>query len=86
MAGTWLAIVKGFGGQRVLNDKLSFNTSIPAKWDELAFKIKFRKNLLEVIINQNETKIINRDGPSIELYLNGQLITAEESKSILALN
>jgi len=86
MAGTWLAIVKGFGGQRVIDNRLSFTTSIPEKWEELAFKIKFRKNLLEVTINQNETKIINLEGPSIDIFLNGHLITAETSKSIPTLN
>ena len=86
MAGTWLAIVKGFGGQRVIDDKLSFSTSLPKKWKELRFKIKFRKNLLEVIINQDETQIINLDGPDCELILNGNLISSKESKSIPTLN
>lgn len=86
MAGTWLAIVKGFGGQRIYDNLLSFTTSIPQQWEELTFKIKFRNNLLEVIINQNETRIINLEGPAIDLYLNDKKITAEESKSILTLN
>ncbi len=86
MAGTWLTIVKGFGGQRIVDDKLSFTTSIPNNWEELAFKIKFRKNLLEVIIDQNETRIINLEGPTIDLYLNGKLETAHQSKTILTLN
>lgn len=86
MAGTWLAIVKGFGGQRVKDGNLSFTTSIPENWEALAFKIKYRKNTLEVIINQNETRIVNLEGPAININLNGQQITAEESKSILTLN
>lgn len=86
MAGTWLAIVKGFGGQRIINDKLSFSTSLPEKWEELAFKIKFRKNLFEVIINKSETIIQNLEGPTCELYLNGNQITVEESKTIPTLS
>jgi len=86
MAGTWLAIVKGFGGQRVEDDTLSFSTSLPANWQELSFKIKFRKNLLQVRIKPEGTNIINLEGPSIRLRLNGQMITAEDSKSIPTLN
>lgn len=86
MAGTWLAIVKGFGGQRVINDKLSFSTSLPSEWEELSFKMKFRKNLLEVNISQKSTEIINLDGPTLDLYLNGKLISAKESKTIPTLN
>jgi len=83
MAGTWLAIVKGFGGQRINDDKLSLSTSLPKNWEELAFKIKFRKNLFEVIINQNETKVLNLDGPSCEILLDGKLITAEANPNLI---
>ena len=86
MAGTWLAIVKGFGGQRIKENKLSFSTSLPQNWQELSFKIKYRKNLFEVTISQNETQIVNLRGPDGELFLNGQLITVKESKSIPIFN
>ena len=85
MAGTWLAIVKGFGGQRVVDDKLSFSTSLPEKWEELSFKIKFRKNIFKVKINPSGTNVINLEGPSCELLLNGELITVNESVSIPSL-
>ncbi|MDF1696440.1 MAG: family 65 glycosyl hydrolase domain-containing protein [Saprospiraceae bacterium] len=86
MAGTWLSIVKGFGGQRVQENKLSFTTSIPKKWEELRFKIKFRANLFEVIIGQDKTEILNLEGPASELYLNGQLITTKSLATISTLN
>jgi len=69
MAGTWLAIVKGFGGQRVKRDMISFEPNLPKEWDLLSFKIKFRKNLLEVKIGKNSTEIINIEGPEIEILL-----------------
>ena len=79
MAGTWLAIVKGFGGQRIVDDKLSFNTTLPKNWDQLAFKIKFRQNLLEIIIDQDGTQIVNLEGPDLDLLLNGNLIKAKKN-------
>jgi len=86
MAGTWLAIVKGFGGQRVIDNRLSFTTSIPKNWKKLTFKIKFRKNLFEVIIDQDQTRIFNLEGPDCDLILNGKQISAKESQTIHTLN
>ncbi|VAW14436.1 Maltose phosphorylase [hydrothermal vent metagenome] len=32
MAGTWMSIVEGFGGMRIIDDKLSFAPRIPKQW------------------------------------------------------
>lgn len=86
MAGTWLAIVKGFGGQRVIDNKLSFTTSLPENWKKLTFKIKFRKNLFEVNIDQDNTRIFNLEGPDCDLIINGNQISVKESQTIHTLN
>ncbi len=83
MAGTWLAIIKGFGGQRITEDQLSFSPSLPAQWNSLSFKIKFRKNLLEVKIEKDKTEINNLNGPAMELLLEGSKINLPESNLIL---
>jgi len=55
MAGTWLAIVKGFAGMRVLNDTLFFQPQLPAHWRSLQFKIRFR----------GEVKTVKVEGDSV---------------------
>ncbi|WP_088339671.1 glycoside hydrolase family 65 protein [Robiginitalea sediminis] len=50
MAGTWMSIVEGFGGMRVLNDKLHFSPRIPKQWDSYSFKINFRHRILKVTV------------------------------------
>ena len=82
MAGTWMTIVKGFGGQRVEDDMLSFSPTLPKLWNQLSFKIKFRKNLFKVVINPQKTTIINLEGPSSKVLLNGMAIIPQESISI----
>jgi len=74
MAGTWLAIIKGFGGQRLIEGKLSFSPNLPSQWNSLSFKIKFRKNLLEVNIEKGKTEIVNLTGPALEILLDGSKI------------
>ncbi len=50
MAGTWMSIVEGFGGMRVINDKLNFFPRIPRQWDSYSFKINFRHRILKVTV------------------------------------
>jgi len=84
MAGTWLAIVQGFGGMRVKDDKLHLSPHIPEKWNAFAFNILFRENQLNVRVEKDRTVIQNVKGDDIELYLNNQLveILAESQREI----
>ncbi len=42
MAGTWMSIVQGFGGMRIVNDELQFHPMLPKKWKGYSFKVLFR--------------------------------------------
>jgi len=77
MAGTWLAIVQGFGGMRVKDNKLHFNPQIPEKWNAFAFNILFRNNQLNIKVEKQKTIISNIKGPAIELYLRKKLVRIE---------
>lgn len=50
MAGTWMSVVKGFGGMRVKDDMLSFSPSLPEQWQSFSFRVGFRQNALKVSI------------------------------------
>jgi len=85
MAGTWLAIVQGFGGMRVKDDKLHFNPQIPEKWNAFAFNILFRGNQLNIRVEQNRTIIHNSIGEAIDLFVNEEMvhIPAESHEEVL---
>ena len=84
MAGTWLAIVQGFGGMRVKEDKLYFNPQIPEKWNAFAFNILFRGNQLNIRIEKKRTIIHNIKGESIDLFVNNNLVhvSAESQEEV----
>ena len=46
MAGSWMSIVQGFAGMRVLNGKLSFHPKLPKHWKRLSFKVNFRNQVI----------------------------------------
>ena len=50
MAGSWLALVCGFGGMRVYEGNLHFRPYLPARWRHYSFRVTFRNRLLEVCI------------------------------------
>ncbi|MGL5357726.1 MAG: family 65 glycosyl hydrolase domain-containing protein [Metamycoplasmataceae bacterium] len=70
MAGSWMSLVQGFGGMRIINQVLHFNPKLPSLWKSLKFKLNFRENILQVIVNKNGTVINNLKGPKLEIILN----------------
>ncbi|MHA8049847.1 family 65 glycosyl hydrolase domain-containing protein [Aquirufa sp. ROCK-SH2] len=72
MAGTWMSIVKGFGGMIVQNNELHFKPFLPQQWNEYSFKINFRENHLEVIVNREGVQIKNLSSPSLKVTIHNQ--------------
>jgi maltose phosphorylase len=70
MAGTWMSIVKGFAGMRVINDELHFTPFIPVNWKDFSFKLRFRGALLQITISQTETKVEHLAGDIVKTVIN----------------
>ncbi|MBQ4912996.1 glycoside hydrolase family 65 protein [Maribacter sp. MMG018] len=54
MAGTWMSIVEGFGGMRVIGGTLSFDPRIPKQWELYSFKVNFRNRIIKVTVSSNK--------------------------------
>ena len=67
MAGTWMAVVHGFGGLRVIDNKLILNPFIPSHWCSCSFKIMFRGALLNIKFTSNNLQIQNENDISVNL-------------------
>jgi maltose phosphorylase len=83
MAGTWLAIVEGFGGMRIRNDRVCFNPLIPAAWKSYSFIIRYRNNPLRVEVNGSAVNVVNLSQAPIPLEVYSEKITlgpGEEKK------
>ena len=52
MAGTWMSIVEGFAGMRVIDGHLSFEPNLPEAWEGLSFKINFRDTIYTLQLTQ----------------------------------
>ncbi|RYE09036.1 MAG: glycoside hydrolase family 65 protein, partial [Sphingobacteriaceae bacterium] len=69
MAGTWMAVVEGFGGMRVKNGQLSFTPFLPEKWKSFSFHINFRNILLEVKVSAGQVTISNKSNQELNVLV-----------------
>ncbi|MDO9580574.1 MAG: family 65 glycosyl hydrolase domain-containing protein, partial [Bacteroidales bacterium] len=69
MAGTWLAIVEGFGGMRILDGKIQLNPLIPVNWKSYSFHARFRGALFEVKVTKDYVNVNNISDKPIQLVI-----------------
>ncbi len=83
MAGTWLAIVEGFGGMRIMGDKVVLNPLIPPNWKTYSFHARFRGILFEVMVSKNKVSIENLSGKTMDIVIWGKEYKLEDAGKIL---
>lgn len=74
MAGTWMSVVKGFGGMRVRDGKLHFKPFLPDQWKSYSFRIEFRDRVIKVQVSEKGAETILESGKPLEIVLNGKEI------------
>lgn len=69
MAGTWMSIVQGFAGMRVVNDMLSFSPFLPDQWTSYSFHINFRGTTVKIHVLNDEIKVHNLGNEPIDIII-----------------
>lgn len=84
MAGTWLAIVEGFAGMRILDSRILINPLIPCQWKSYSYHARFRGNLFEVRVNHKSITIRNPSSRILNITIFGKeyRIRGREGKEI----
>ncbi len=72
MAGTWMSLVKGFGGMKIVDGKLYFNPYIPEQWKSYSFRIEFRGRVIKVKVSKDKTETLLESGQPLTIQLNGK--------------
>ena len=70
MAGSWLAVVEGFGGMRMRDGVLDFSPVLPAGWRSLTFRVNYRERLLTVRAEAGRVEVTNEGAP-VEIGIDG---------------
>ncbi|MHA6529441.1 glycoside hydrolase family 65 protein [Paenibacillus sp. BAC0078] len=84
MAGTWMSIVHGFGGLRVLEDRLILKPSNPGHWTSYSFKIMFRGSRLQVNVTDAQVTVVNETDIPASITIHGKEYTVNGLSSITA--
>ncbi len=81
LAGAWIALVEGFGGLRVYDDRICFSPRLPKQLERLAFKLRYRGSTLQVTALQHMAIYKLFDGSPVQLSHHGEpfLLTAAEA-------
>jgi len=58
--GTWMCLVFGFGGFRVMNQQMTFKPWLPEDWGEIKFRLKWKGDRIEVTLTQNSINFYRR--------------------------
>lgn len=82
MAGTWMAVVEGFGGMEVSDNQLNINPVLPDTWKELSFTIHFRGLLLHIVANHKQITISEHQGKPFQVIVNRQAHQSSEGKPL----
>lgn len=62
MAGSWLGVVWGFGGLRVVDGELRFAPTLPAPWRSYAFGLRWRGRRLRVEVDASGVRYLLQQG------------------------
>lgn len=69
MAGTWLSVVQGFGGMRIIKSKLHFEPLLPEQWKSLKFTVLWRGAKLVVTLQKTMMHVENHGDHPAEFSL-----------------
>lgn len=76
MAGTWMSLVKGFGGMRLRDGKLHFTPFIPDQWKSYSFRLEFRDRVIKVKVGSGgKVDTVLEQGDPLEIVMNGKSVT-----------
>lgn len=81
MPGSWLAIVRGFGGMQLTDNTLTFAPVKPNKWKSYAFKVNFQGRTLHVRVS-DEVAIRLVAGQPLTIRLYGTPYRLQEEKAL----
>jgi alpha,alpha-trehalose phosphorylase len=81
LAGTWLALVAGFGGMRDHGGELSFLPRLPEQLDRLVFAVTIHGDVLRVTVERHQATYTVDDG-EIALSHHGEAVTVRAGQPV----
>ncbi len=74
LAGTWIALVEGFGGLRLGAEQLCLDPQLPDDLDRLAFRLRWRGQRLLVEVTPGQVRLSLPDPGSVAVVVAGRAV------------
>ncbi len=71
MGGTWMSVVYGFGGMKIVGEDLHFQPFLPEQWTGLSFHLRWRGALLHVQVAESGLAVSHKNGPDVTFHIGG---------------
>jgi len=71
MAGTWMSVVQGFGGMKIIDNELHFTPKLPKEWKGLTFSILWRGATLKAHLTADGMNVTHMGGAAVKFAVNG---------------
>lgn len=82
IAGMVQIALFGFGGVRIVNNKLRIEPNLPKEWKSISFEMEFQGNTLELDVKQNSLVVSNKGSKKIEFTNNGETFKVPANEKI----
>ncbi|WP_261561521.1 glycoside hydrolase family 65 protein [Frankia tisae] len=82
LAGSWIALVEGFGGLRDSGEVIAFSPRLPEGLTRLAFGLCVRGRHLRVEVSDATATYTVSEGPAITLLHHGQTVRVQPSEPV----
>lgn len=77
MAGTWMSVIKGFGGMRVKNGQLHINPFLPDKWKSYSFRLEFRNRVIKIKVTEEGVETLLESGDALDVVVKEKVVRLE---------
>ncbi|HID92791.1 MAG TPA: glycoside hydrolase family 65 protein [bacterium (Candidatus Stahlbacteria)] len=87
--GTWQAVVNGFAGMRIHNDRLDFDPRLPREWHKLSFTIIWRGKPISIEITPTTFTVWSKSeklDAEVKISVRNTLVKVKREKQTLRLN
>jgi alpha,alpha-trehalose phosphorylase len=74
-AGSWMALVFGFGGVRDFDGRLAIDPKLPRRFGYLAFSLRFHDRQLRVTLRHDVEEYLVDEGDALEVEIRGRRCT-----------
>jgi alpha,alpha-trehalose phosphorylase len=82
LAGSWIALVAGFGGMRHREEGLFFAPRLPAGWQRLRFGVLLSGHVLRVEIEKDQATYTLESGDPIDVHHHDEQLTLEAGEPV----